>query len=57
MNVINIIEIIFIMKNFIYVMNVELIYVHYVNLSMIKIIILLNIMINIQYAKSIVKDI
>ena len=55
MNVINII--IILMKNFIYVMNVELIYVHYANLNIIKIIILLIIMINIIYVKNIMRDI
>ena len=55
---INVIKIIIIlMKNFIYVMNVILIYVHYVNINMIKIIILLIIMIRIIYVKSIMINI
>ena len=47
--------IIILMKNYIFVMNVILIYAHYVNISMIKIIISLIIMIKIIYAKSIMK--
>jgi hypothetical protein len=55
---INVIKIIIIlMKNYIYVMNVILIYVHYVNINMIKIIILLIIMIRIIYVKSIMINI
>ena len=39
--------------NFIYVMNEELIYVHYVSLNMIKIILLLIIVTKIMYVKNI----